>query len=189
LKDENTPLRARILDQDLRIDELEAYSRSDNLIVRGLTENSMTERSSVFGGADKVLHLANTESVESTLIAFCKDSLNVVVQPSDISIAHRLNAGPKNKVRLTLVRFTTLKARNEVFGAKRLLKNSAGGIFISEHLTKPAAELFYLAKTLLRERKIHAKWSQNGQIFVKFSSDPNDHASIVRCKKDLNLRP
>jgi len=131
LKDENTPLRARILDQDLRIDELEAYSRSDNLIVRGLPENSMAERASVSGGADKVLHLAITESVESKFIAFCKDSLNVFVQPSDISITHRLKADPKDKVRSTLVRFTTCKARKEVFGAKRLLKSSAGGIFIS----------------------------------------------------------
>jgi len=93
----------------------------------------------------------------------------VVVQPSEISIAHRLKAGPKDKNRPNLVRFTTCKARNEVFGAKRLFKSSAGGIFISEHLTKPPAELFYLARALLRERKIglHATWSKNGQILTQ----------------------
>ena len=189
LKDENSQLRARIMDQDLRIDELEAYSRSDNLIVRGLPEQSSAERASASGGTHTVSHLGSVQSVESTFIAFCKDSLNVVVQPSDISIAHRLKAGPKDSVRPTLVRFTTRKARNEVYGAKRMLKGSAKTIFISEHLTKSAAELFYMARKLLRERKIHATWTQNGQVFVKFSSDPNDRAALIRVKKDLNLKP
>ena len=35
----------------------------------------------------------------------------------------------------------------------------------------------------------HMLLTQNGQMFVRFASDPNERASIIRCKNDLNLKP
>ena len=85
LKDENKQLRVQILDQGQQIDALEAYSRSDNLVVRGMPEHLSDERVSAYGGANRVSHLDSVSSVESSFISFCKSSPNVVVQLSDIS--------------------------------------------------------------------------------------------------------
>src|SRR5882757_6643202 len=46
LRAENDSLRKELADQNTRLDDLEAYSRSDNLIIRGLPEKSVAERAS-----------------------------------------------------------------------------------------------------------------------------------------------
>lgn len=190
LKAVNSDLQTEVTKQNHRIDELEAFSRSDNLIIRGLPELSAAERATDSAdGASVLSHHDTNKSVESTFISFCKDSLNVAVSPQDISIAHRLKAGPKDSARPILVRFTTRRIRNEVFHAKKLLKGASSRMFISEHLTKNAAELFFEARRMLREKKIYGTWTQNGLVHVKFSSNPATRADIIRCKSDLNLRP
>jgi hypothetical protein len=112
-----------------------------------------------------------------------------VVEKLDISTAHRLKAGPKDKTRPIIVRFSNRDVRNKVYSAKKLLKGSTSGVFISEHLTKPDSELFFEARKLLREKKIFAAWIQNGLVHVRFSPDPGTRATIIRCRADLTLRP
>ena len=116
--------------------------------------------------------------------------LGIKVEAQDISIAHRVKASKTDKVRPVIVRFVNRKTRNAVYGASKLLKNSNATepVFISKHLSKSASDLFFEARKLLREKKIHGTWTQNGQVYVKFSSDPNVRANVVRCRADMALR-
>jgi len=110
------------------------------------------------------------ESVESTFINSCRDSLNVSISRDAISTAHRMKSGPKDMVRPIIVRFTNRRIRDEVYRARKLLKRNfthstqspntsrntphdQQPIYISEHLTKPSSELFYLARKLLCDKK------------------------------------
>ena len=128
-------------------------------------------------------------SLSNYLVAFCNDVLGVKIENKDISIAHRLKAAKYDRVRPVIVRFVSRKTQNAVYSARKLLKNSSDPIFISEHLSKAASDLFYDARKMLKEKKIHGTWTQNGHVYVKFSSDPNVRASVVKCSADLTLRP
>jgi len=173
-----------------RLSTLEAYSRSDNLIIRGLPERSSAEiaspSSNQLGGA--ILQESH-QSVEEAVKNLCHDFLGIDLQPGDISIAHRMRAGPKDKCRPVIVRFTSRRTRNLIYASKKNLKvsdRSSERIFISEHLTKEASDLFFEARAQLKAKKIFAAWTQNGQVLVRFTSDPNSRVAVIKSKNYLN---
>jgi predicted ribosome quality control (RQC) complex YloA/Tae2 family protein len=189
IENENEQLKVTVREQAQRIEDIEVYTRCDQLIVRGLAENSYAERASASAATDTATHVSDSvQAVENTFINFCKDRLNVSVSAQDISIIHRLKAGANDPVRPIIVRFTNKKIRNNIYSAKKRLKGSTDRIFITEHLTKHASNLFYLARQLLKEKKIFGCWTTNGQIYVKFSPDPTTRPSLVRTKEDLHQR-
>ena len=122
---ENTRLLKTVDEHRRRLDDIEAYSRSDNIIIRGLPEKSFAERASdapALADGTPVLR-ENHESVEGTVLAFLNSTLGVKVDALDVSIAHRLKAGPREKVRPIIVRFANRKIRNDVYRAKKKLKD------------------------------------------------------------------
>jgi hypothetical protein len=190
LTNENADMRLQLTSQGARLAAMETYSRLDNLIIKGLPEPSYAEKGTRGSAdADESLHTADSHSaVESTVLAFCQDTLHIDISPSDISTAHRLRAGGKDKVRPVIVRFTNRRIRDAIYRAKKVLKNSSGAraIYISEHLTKHAAELFYECRKLLRNKKVHSTWTQHGQVYIKVSTDPSAKPILVKCLSDLN---
>jgi len=84
LRAENLKLYKEFLQQGQHIDDLEAYLRSDNLIIRGLTEVSLDERSSSTLGLSCILHVDTWKTVKTNVISLCHNSLNVNVAPQDI---------------------------------------------------------------------------------------------------------
>ena len=52
LKLENATLRKQLCEHTTRLDDLEAYSRADNLIIKRLPEQSYAERATASGGRD-----------------------------------------------------------------------------------------------------------------------------------------
>ena len=50
-------------------------------------------------------------------------------------------------------------------------KKSGTNVYISEHLTKSASDLFFEARKLLRDKKLYVAWTHHGQVLIKFSSD------------------
>lgn len=190
LSAENADLKKQLRDTDRRIDDIERYTRCDNIIIRGLPESSMAERASAGSVPDDgSLLREGLKSVEESVISFIKKSLHVDVTSADISTAHRLKAGPKDSIRPVIVRFANRRVRNDVFNAKKLLKGTSSKVFVSEHLTTSDSVLFYEARKLLRDKKIFGTWTKNGLVYVRFSPDPSAKASIVRSHADLCLRP
>jgi hypothetical protein len=187
LKKENVDMRIQLTTQGGRLESMEAYSRLDNLIIKGLPETSYAEHATHgSASADESLHVESHSAVESTVISFCRDSLHIDISPSDISTAHRIRAGGKDKVRPVIIRFTNRRIRDAVYRAKKLLKTATKPIFISEHLTKMSSELFYESRKLLREKKIHSTWTHNGQVFVKVSANSTAKPLLIKCQADIN---
>jgi len=170
IKKENTLLVERTkqlsalkLDLNDRLNSLEAYSRGDSLILRGLPEQSAAERAKASPSAhDRAVLSESHQSVEETVITLCQKSLDVDVTRGDISIAHRMRAGFKDKCRPVIVRFTNRRVRNMVYAVRKELKNlTTDRVYISKHLTKAASDLFFDARRMVREKKIFAAWTQN----------------------------
>jgi len=102
---------------------------------------------------------------------------------------HRMRAGPKDKCRPVIVRFTNRRVRNMVYAARKELKDLSDRVYISEHLTKAASDLFFDARRMVREKKIFAAWTQNGLVHICFTSDQAARAIVVKCKADFNPKP
>jgi hypothetical protein len=186
---ENISLKKTIDEQGRRIDDLDSYSRCQNLIIRGLPENSTAERATEGADANDRTSIRDShQAVEKTVVSFCRDSLGIDVSQTDIAIAHRLKSGPKDVTRPVIVRFVNRGIRNLVYHARKQLKGQSTRVFISEHLTKFASDLFFDARKLQREKKINSTWTQSGQVYVKFTSDPAARPIPIKCKADLNPR-
>ena len=186
---ENTDMKKQLVECGRRVEELERYSRCDNLIIRGLPETTSAEiASAALPLQDGATLRDSHRSVEASVISFVKEELKIDILPSDISTAHRIKAGPKDASRPVIVRFTNRRVRNLIYGAKKLLKGTTSRAFISEHLIKADSDLFFEARKLLREKKTFASWTQHGLVHVRFSSDPSTRATVVRTQADLALR-
>jgi len=183
-------LRAENFSLQNRVDELEAFSRSDNLIIRGLPEVTYAERAagSRLPTADSEPMDHSVKAVEDSVINFCHASLDIEITRNDISVAHRMKSSSKDTARPIIVRFTNRRTRDQIYRARKLLKGQSSKIFISEHLNKSSSTLFYEARKLAREKKIISTWTQNGQIFVRVTTDPTEKPTAVKSILDLNSR-
>ena len=191
LKTENKALKSKI-------DELDAYSKCDNLIFQGLPPSSFSEAVATGGdsltrtrqgdtttGRSHVIGGSHAES-ERCILAFINDVLHVPLSLTDISKAHRL---PKRRndshPAPLIVRFTNLRARNAVYAAKKSLASHKPPVYINEHLTADRAALFRQARGLVKSKKIQGAWTHNGSVFIKLSNLPQSSPLRVCSEADL----
>ena len=154
-----TELQQAERDMRARLESLEAYQRSDNIVIRGLAEASYTEvgSPSTDGAVSDMNQGETTVAAEETFLRFCSDRLHVKLTSTDISVAHRLPKGNEDKVRPLVVRFTNRRSRDIVLRAKKALRSDPGDhVFVSEQLTKAASNIFYEARKLVRETNLFA---------------------------------
>jgi len=100
LRAENESLRKQLSLQTEGLDELESYSRSDNLVIKiiWLPENTFAERASGLPNTDSEQPLAHSHrAVEDSLINFCRTSLDIDISHSDISVAHRIKSFSRHR--------------------------------------------------------------------------------------------
>lgn len=181
-----------------RMEELDAYSRSDNLIIHGLPESSYSEAasaqpppsqpSSSIGGSrepnDSASPLETNVASEKVIIDFVNNKLHVPLSPADISVAHRLTKKPGDlRPAPIIVRFTNKRMRNAVYSARKVLFKT--GFFINEQLTKDRAALLKEAKQLVKGKKLHGAWTNNGVVYIKISDLPNTRPIRVDHLGDL----
>jgi len=101
-----------------------------------------------------------------------------------------MKAGKGDAVPPMIDRFSNRPAQDRVIRAKKQLRqDTTSRIYISEQLTKMASELFYEAQKFRREKKLESTWTQNGQVFVRQSTDPNIKPTLIRCRADLIRLP
>jgi len=172
-----------------KLEALEAYQRSDNVVIRGLPESTYAEAGCPSAGSD----IASTDrgetsvAAEATFLRFCNDRLHIQLKPEDISTVHRLPRGNKDKVRPLVVRFASRRSRDAVLRAKKVLHTKPGDrIFVSEQLTKAASNMFFEARKLVREKKLHAAWTINGRIHIKKTSNPSERPTVVQSLEELS---
>lgn len=190
---EVSALKAQVDEQGKRLEDVEIYSRAHDLIIRGLPENSYAERSSASGTDSDALMSESHSSVESSVLSLCNDRLGISVYPRDISVAHRLKAGKSDKYRPVIVRFSSRRIRDDVLRARKKLMtdptslhNNQDKVFISEHLTRPVANLFFEARKMMREKRLASAWTHKGLVNVKFTANANEKPTIIRSLAELS---
>lgn len=125
-----------------RTDELEQYQRRNSLRIFGVDEDA-------------------GESTDAIAISV-GEKIGVKIAPEDIDRSHRVGVKSPGKKRPIIVKFVSYKKRNEVFLAKRKLKNTP--TVIREDLTKCRLQVLHAAVEKFNFRNV---WSVDGVIFVK----------------------
>ena len=167
-EEENKLLHQQVNVQGGRMEELERYTRRDNLIISGLPEGSYLEASSNAANSSNDIP-ESSQSTEKTVLKLFTESMGLNLTPSDITIAHRLKKGGKDIHRPIIVRLVNKRVRDCILRAKKTLRNSDGftSVFISEHLTQSASSLLFDARRLVCQKKIASAWTMNGRVFYK----------------------
>ena len=159
----------------LRQDAIEAYSRVDNLIIHGkplsFSEVVSNDASAAYDTSIKNLknHESHFESKAESEVTFLNfwHELQIDIQQSDIAACHRLPKSGSTKYTPLLIRFTNRKIRSRVLGARKQLRETKKKVYINEHLTKTASDIFAAARRLQKDRKILQTWTTNVKVMVK----------------------
>lgn len=186
IHDENKVLKDRVEQLEKKIEQLEKqgdtanqYSRRNCLRVSGIKES-------------------DGESMDE-IVKCLSYELKADIDLSDIDNVHRLHrkkvrsdgssSGQSNKSadqrpRDIIIKFTTYRARQQMFSRRSELKHSKvfERVFINEELTRLRGEVFYNARRLVKSKHLKSAWTSNGVILVKDNSDV-----VHRCefKNDL----
>ena len=173
LKMENKTFLERIKEEEVNrkyaINNLEQYTRRNNVRISGLTFDNKFETSQ--------------ETAEGITTIF-NDHMGLNLSPYDIDIAHRLGKYEDKKVRPIIVRFVQRQVKATVMRNTRKLKGIA--LSINEDLTKMNLEI--VASIRLKGKDKYIKgWSYEGKIYGKLKSGKTETIEQSEYAKWLKL--
>lgn len=150
LKEEFASVRTWMEEQDMKMDDLEQYSRSNCLVLHG---NSIDPK------------ISNPE-VERYVISTINSRLNLPtnISVNDIDICHPLPS--KKSTKPIIIKFTRRTVRNMVFASKKNFKTSNGPkLSLTESLTKRRLMLVEEARKYFEFGNV---WTQKGNVHCSF---------------------
>ena len=186
LKHENEEKDKRILLVESCIDDLEQYTRMDDVIISGLKTNHKSYTRAGSPSLDytngPLAPQGELENLESCVTRFFQDQMGVDLSGDDITACHTL-PGRKDIPDIS-IRLTNRKTKTLLLQNSRRLKNAK--IFVNEHLTKKNARTASEARRLRRDKKIMFTWTRNCKVFIKTFGSP-EAARVVHIKDISDL--
>ena len=174
LQKENADKSTKIRAMEEQMNDLEQYSRRENLVISGLhmigSYASAANRRSTENNPDDG---SDTSQQDKSIMAhnftnFVKQRLHIDMNVNDINDIHPLGKpitiNGKSTRRL-IVRFNNRIIRDNIYYERLQLGRS--GIYISEQLTEKNSELFYQARKLRKAGKFKNTWTSHGAIMVR----------------------
>jgi len=182
LKDTIKVLVSRIDTLSTAQDDLDQYSRSDNLLVYGVPQPTDGSKEA---------------DVRQIVVDVLSQSMpNVGLKREHISIAHRTSSrrstyptalpssasssATVNRPPPIIVRFNQREVRNSILVNRRQLKGKM--ISVSEQLTNRRTLLLKKANELVTNHRVNSSWSHDGRILVK---DKSNRIIVINSESDL----
>lgn len=174
-----------------RIEELEQYSRVDDLIITGLKtkHRSYANATAADGGESPQAEL---ETLENQVVQFLTDK-GLPIQNQHISACHTLPCKQSNAQQAPasrpppaiIIRLVNRKYKSELL--KQGFKLKGTGVYLNEHLTKKNADIAREARRLRKGKKIKATWSRNCKVFIRLNgaTQEEEKVLVVREIKEL----
>ena len=155
-------LKTELKSSTQRCDDLEQYSRRNNIIIANVPESEVT-------------------STEGQVVNILNDYVDEAITPNDIDRCHRLKRNPKTNVVSQqkpsdiIVKFVSHKSvasiltkdPMEKLRANNLLLPEKSRIYIREDLTKKRASVLYKARQLKKAKLIKDAFSRDGTITIR----------------------
>ena len=151
---------------DQRMDDLEQYSRKDNIRIVGIQDNRTQND--------------NRENVPRQIVSFLVEVLEIDANIYDISNAHRL--GPKGQVDI-IVRLSSNLLKQQIMQQHNKLKYLNNKIYINDDLTKLRALLYKNAREHVKNKRLYSTWTRDGNIFAKL----HERSKTTKIRTDSDL--
>lgn len=153
---------------EVRVEELEQYSKQDNVIINGLK----IEKNK--GDAD--IQNSVEDQVLETLA-----SKDIMVNKNNISACHTIGKARNDGTQSIVLRFVKRKEKTNLLFCARKLKGT--GIYINEHLTKTNSYMYKMARDLKKNGKIDSTWTRDCKIYIK---NTRGQILLIKEKSDLD---
>ena len=164
-------LKKTIVDQQVKLDDLEQHGRRDSLRISGIPEP------------------AEHDNTDAAVLSVCESiQVDPPLQPRDIAVSHRVGRKTAGKHRQIIIKFATRNVRERVFGARTGLKDvnkdkdANKRIYINEDLTQFRAALASEARSYKKSGLISDTWTMYGKLLMK---DNYGHVSVISWREDL----
>ena len=195
LQRDNAELKSLLKEKDVkiselenRVDDLEQYTRMDDLIINGLTVRHRSYARAVSHSND--VETNNTafeeqiDSVEDQLLGFL-GSQGIAIDKTEISACHVLKTkDPTNKPPI-IIRLISRKSKINILKNGRKLKGT--NVYVNEHLSRKNANISALARQLKRRNRIHSTFTRNCKVFVKTNGAPGvSRVVLIKDKSELD---
>lgn len=166
LKKENESLKKENKELKERIDNLDQYSRSNNVVINNLP-------------------MSDNEDIEQ-IVKRVGEITGTPIVSGDIDCCHRLRKSPKQQHPSIIVRFCRRSVKQDLLKKSKRLNvthNQLGvpvdvrnqKVYINEHLTSGNVRLYTAAKSL-REHGFKFVWCRDGKIFAR----EHEHSVVIR---------
>ncbi|CAL8378735.1 unnamed protein product [Boreogadus saida] len=153
LKIKNMEKDTKITLLENRVDDLEQYSRMNDLIISGL----------------RTKHRSYARAAAA--------SEGISVDSGDIEACHTLHSKNKTVAPAIIIRFTNRKNKQAIIRQGRKLKGT--DVYINENLTKKNADVARKARILRKQNKIQATWTSNCKVFIKLNGTTPESAKVL----------
>ena len=169
-----------------KIDQLEQYTRQENIIITGLKTSHKSCSCRVTSNdancdGENAPH-EELETLENQVIGYLNTNLDVNIKACDVSACHTLNGDKKGTFDMPkiIVRFVNRKRKIELLKNSRKLKSTR--VYIHEHLTHRNSQIAYAARILKKQGKIYSTWTKDCIVFIKRNHNPD--VAKVHCIKN-----
>ena len=161
-----------------RVDEMEQYSRLNNIIVAGLVTKPRSYARAAAANAEEPTE-EDIESIEQQVITFM-DSKGININSGDLEACHPLPKREKKACPDIILRFVNRKHKIAVLKQGKKLKGS--NVYMNEHLTKKNGDIAQRARRLRKQEKIQATWTANCKVYIKLNGDTPEEAKVLVIK-------
>lgn len=164
-----------------RLDDLEQYMWSEEVIINGLETKHQTYARATAASTGEMNEGENApadelQTLERQVITYLA-SKSICVKTEDISACYVLPRKNRTAKPAIIVRFVSRRNKAELLRQARKLKGT--GVYINEHLTKKNADIARQAQSLWKQNNIQATWSRNGRVMIRLNGTPEEARVIV----------
>lgn len=171
---------ARISTLEQRIDELEQYTRRDDLVITGIkTRHRTYARMTANAETTEDALREELQSLEQQVVDFLNRN-NINIRKEAISACHTLPSKSENSASAVVIRFICRKQSNDVLMQAKKLKRT--NVYINEHLTKKNGGIAREARMLRKQKKITGTWTWNGNVWIR---EQDGSAKVIKTMKEL----
>lgn len=189
LKEERSKQTKDIAELQKRVDELEQYTRADDVVISGLNIQAQSYAAAASSTEERNEDAPQQETfiLEEKLCQALEEH-SIILKSENISTCHFLGGPNRNRNgnRNIIVRFSNRKEKDSLLKAAR---NHLPGtnIYINEHLTQKNAYLARFARQLRKDKLINQTWTRNGKSFVKWQSNINGQMSTTKIIEETDF--
>lgn len=172
VKDKYELVNDKVEQLEMRMNDLEQYSRCKNIEIKGV-------------------ELTANENLKQVVVKIVSKMGVEEVSEKAIEVVHRVNNRNNREPKDIIVQFKDREVRDRVIAKKRekiYNKDITNGkndnlIFVNEHMTTHNKQMFWEARNKCRDMNYKYVWTKDGKIFVR--KQENERVFRIRNLEDL----